>query len=72
MTDAKAPHKAVILLNVEIHEVLSTGECSGKVLSDKELVEMGLKKHMTVSVNGFDKFECVKKLRELISQFEGK
>lgn len=72
MTDAKAPHKAVILLNIEIHEVLPTGECSGKVLTDKELIENGLKKFMTVSMNGFDKFECVKKLKQLLSQFEGK
>ena len=40
MPDARKQHKAVILMNIEIHEVLDSGECSGKPVSAEELKKL--------------------------------
>ena len=52
MTDAKAPHKAVILLQMEVHEVLPTGECSAKLVGPNKLKEFGLSPKFVVNVEG--------------------
>ena len=36
-----APYKAVVLMDVSIHEVLKTGECSGERMSVKEMQRYG-------------------------------
>lgn len=66
----KKPHQAIILMNIEVQDVLPTGELSGKVLKTEELAQFGLKKTMVLSVEGFDKFECLKKLKEKIDEFK--
>lgn len=63
VTQAKAPHRAVILLNIEIHEVLPTNECSGKLVSISELKDAGIKPKMVISISGFDRQDCLKKLK---------
>lgn len=66
----KKPYQAVILLNIEVQDVLPTGELSGRILKSDELEKFGLRKNMVVSVEGFDKFECLKKLKEKIDEFK--
>lgn len=72
MTDAKAPHKAVLLVKMEVHEVKNTGECSGKILTKQELEKYGLSPKSVLTVNGFDRHDCIKKLKALIDEFESK
>lgn len=68
MSDKK-PHKAVILLKIEVHELLPTGECSAKLVDPKDLYEHGLKPSMLLSVDGFDKYACLKNLKDRIDEF---
>lgn len=69
---ADKPHKAVILFNLEVHGVKDTGECDGRTLTREDLEQFGLKHKFTRTVNGFDKHECLRKLKELLDQFESK
>jgi hypothetical protein len=69
-TNPKAPHKAILAIRLEVHNLLPTGECSGHPLTNQELDEYNLKPKFTLTINGFDKHECLRKLSELISQFE--
>lgn len=64
-----SPHKAVILLTVEVHEILPSGECSGQPVPNNILKEHGLKRNMVVSVDGHDMDDCLKKLKEKIDGF---
>lgn len=64
----KVPHKAIILMQCEIHSLLPTNECSGKPLSRKELDELGLKFPRTISITGFDKTDCIQKLKSKLEQ----
>lgn len=70
MSDAKAPHKAILSVNVEIHEVLPTGECSGNTVPENILKEMGVKEHYLLSVDGFDRFDCIKRLLEKLRELD--
>lgn len=65
-TNARAPHRAVCLLNCEIHEVLPTNENSGKLVSIAEMKEYGLKPKIVVSISGFDRQDCLKNLKKWI------
>lgn len=69
MTDAKAPHKAVVLLVVEVHEVLPNGECSAKLVDSDELAKFSLKEKRVIQISGFDRTDCLKKLKGKIDEF---
>lgn len=66
---AKEKHKAIIQLRIEIHEVLPTGECSGKPLSLKDFPEYGLKNTMLMAVDGYDRHDCLLKLKQKLEDF---
>lgn len=66
----KVPHKAVILIRVEVHDIIAkTGECSGNPVSDAKLAEYGIKPGATFHVDGQDLDDCLRKLKEKISVF---
>ena len=68
---AKDKHKAVILLsNVEVHALLETGECSGVPVPKAELEEYGIKFPLVIEVEGFDKHECLKNLKNKIQELK--
>lgn len=58
----RAPHKAVIFVRAEVHEVLPTGECSGRPVY--KIVEFPL------ALDGADKNICIRKLNELLAQWK--
>lgn len=61
---------AVLNIVFEVHEVLPTGECSGKTLTTADLAEVGLKPKMIAQIKGFDKFECLKKLKQKLEELK--
>jgi hypothetical protein len=70
MTNDKAKHMAVMNVLLEVHEVDEQGRCSGKIVSSEELSQAGLKPKFLLTVTGFDKFECLKKLKERIREIQ--
>ncbi len=68
-TQAKAPHKAVILIQIEVHEILPSGECSSKLVPIAELAQYGIKPKRILSVSGFDKTDCLIKLKRELDDF---
>jgi hypothetical protein len=70
MPDARKQHKAVILMNIEIHEVLDSGECSGKPVSAEELKKFGITGKSVQQLTGENKDDCLKKLKRLIDEFK--
>jgi len=70
MSNSKAPHKAVVRLDISIHEVLKTGECSGAIMPLEELQKYGFNSNIiSVVVNGKDKYACLKNLIDKIQDF---
>lgn len=68
----KSAHKAVLQINIDVMEVLENNVLSGRPIKASELAEFGLKPKIVRTVNGFDKFDCLKKLTELINQMDTK
>lgn len=70
MSDARKQHKAVILMTVEVHEVLDSGECSGKPVSAAELKKYGIVGKSVQQITGQNKDDCLKKLKRTIDEFK--
>lgn len=65
----KSKHQAIVLIKVEAHDVLSTGECSGNPVPASTLSEYGLKPTESFSISGEDRDDCLRKLKEKIDVF---
>ena len=65
MTDARAPHKCTMNVQLEVHELNKRGECD-KLVSESELKEAGIKSKFILVVKGETKKECLKKIKELM------
>lgn len=63
------PHRAAILLTINVSDVLPTGESTNEPVSEDILAEYGIKKNMVVVVNGFDLDNCLKNLKSKIEEF---
>jgi hypothetical protein len=70
MPDARKKHKAVMLITVEVHEVLDSGECSGKPVSAGELKKFGIDTKSVKQITGENKDNCLKKLKKVFDEFE--
>jgi len=69
MTQAKRPHTAIINCMVEVHDLLDTGECSGNMVPVDMLAEYKIRPAFLLSVSGFDRDDCLKKLKTKIEEF---
>jgi len=69
-TNALKPHRAVVLLTVHVNEVLPTGENAGKLVDKEELDKFGIKPKLVKSVTGFDQNDCLKKLKDILDEFD--
>lgn len=65
---AKAPHTALITMNIKIHEILEDGQVNPRYLSNEEMEKFGITEKAILRVDGFDKFDCVKKMIELFQK----
>jgi hypothetical protein len=61
-------HKAIIHLRIEVHDVLPTGECSGKPLKLNQYPEYGLKHSMLIAIDGYDRHDCLQKLKNKLEE----
>ena len=65
---AKAPHVALITMDIRIHELLESGDVNPKSLSKEELAKFGITEKAILRVDGFDRFDCLKKMIELFQK----
>lgn len=65
----KSKHRAIVNLQIEVFPVLDSGECSGHPVTNEEMEKFKIKPSMLVSVDGFDRTECLRKLRRRIEEF---
>ena len=64
------PHRAVIVMRIEVSDVLPTGESTNNPVDEAILKEYGINKQMLVLVEGFDMDNCLQKLRMKIDEFK--
>lgn len=64
------PHTAIIQVIVTAYQKLPTGEIGTTILSEDELKEYGIRKKTLIGIDGFDKFECMKKVKMKIDKLK--
>lgn len=62
------PHKAIINIQIDINDILPTGECSGKVVSDKNLKEKDIKTSYLVYIDGSSLEQCLENVKQWIQK----
>jgi hypothetical protein len=63
MSEELRPHTAVISVQLEVHSLLDTGECSGKIVSSSKLKENGIDYAFLATVSGSTLEKCLEKLK---------
>lgn len=69
MTREKAPHVAILNVQVEVCALDPLGQCSGKVVSNEELRKEGIDNPFLLRVDGWDKQDCINKLLHKLDEF---
>lgn len=62
--DESKKHRAILLVQMEVHELESNGQCSGHIVNNTKLAEYGLKSKFTIKIDGNNLDECLRKLKE--------
>lgn len=65
------PHTAVIRFQIKIHKTLQEGGLDPVPVSDVELRKYGIDKFAVISISGFDKTDCIKKVKEKLEELNG-
>lgn len=64
MADESKRHRAVLNVKIEVHELLSSGECAGRPVRLSEHPGYNLRPSMLFSVDGETLHQCLLKLKE--------
>jgi hypothetical protein len=65
---ALKPHRAVLHVRLEVHDLLDSGECSGHPVRLPEHPSYGLKSSMVIAVDGFDRHDCLAKVKAKLEE----
>ncbi len=65
------PHKAIVHINIYVHEVLKNGDLDPIPASNEELARYNIGQTAKLSVSGFDRSDCIKKVKELLEKLNG-
>lgn len=68
MSTTHKPHTAVISVQLEVHQLLETGECSGRVVSIDILSDYGIESAFLTSISGYTLDDCLKKLKNKLDK----
>lgn len=63
MSNDKKPHVAVLNINIELYDILDSGEVSGNLKKAEDLDSKIL-----VRIDGFDKQDCIKNVKKKIEE----
>lgn len=64
------PHSAIISVQLEVHSLLDTGECSGQIVNDDTLSKYNIESAFIIPVSGFTLDDCLTKLQKKIEDLK--
>jgi hypothetical protein len=67
--DINRPHTAVLNVQIEVYALDDLGQCSGQVLNNEKLAQVGLKPSILLRVDGIDAADCLEKLIKKLGVF---
>lgn len=67
-----APHRAILRINLSLHTLMNTGECSARFLPNETLKKCGLQEDFLLYIDGKDQWDCLNKLQKKIKDFQDK
>jgi len=64
------PHTAVISVQLEVHSLLDSGECSGNIIKAEILKDYGIDPAFLTTVSGFTLDDCLSKLKSKLEDLK--
>ena len=64
------PHTAVISVQLEVHSLLDTGECSGRVVNKEVLATYEIHPAFLTTVSGITLDDCLEKLAKKLEELK--
>jgi hypothetical protein len=68
--DESLPCRAILNVQIEVHNLEKNGECSGKIASMDKLKEYGLMFKRLYKLDGDNLHFCLMKLKEIMDNFK--
>jgi hypothetical protein len=62
------PHTAILSIQLEVHSLLDTGECSGRTVNKEVLKDYDISPAFLATVSGYTMDDCLKKLQQKIKE----
>jgi hypothetical protein len=72
MKERDKPHRAILRINLSLHTIMNTGECSARYIPKETLEKCGLREDFLLYVDGKDQWDCLNKIQKKILEFRGK
>jgi hypothetical protein len=63
------PHRAILRVDLSMHTLMNTGECSARYIPKETLEKCGLQEVFLLYVDGKDQWDCLNKLQKKIKEF---
>lgn len=60
------PHYAQINFSIDIRKVLPDGSLDPSTISKKELAKYGISHNAVFGIQGFDKADCIQKIKQVL------
>lgn len=70
MSETDKPHTAVLSVELEVHSLLDTGECSGRIVNEQKLKEHGITPAFLINVSGYTLEDCLEKLQTKLEELK--
>jgi len=70
-TRADAPHTAVIKIQIRVHKTFKDGSLDPNPIKTDELNKYGIGPFADMKIEGFDKTDCIKKVKERLEKLNG-
>lgn len=68
----KQEHIAIVTTSIAIFTKDEKGNLHGPVMNQEQMTESGVEHKQKFTISGFDKFECLKKLKEIVDGIKQK
>lgn len=62
----QCPHYAQINFSIEIRKVLPDGSLESSTISKKELSKYGISDKAVFAIQGYDKADCIQKIKQVL------
>jgi len=67
----ECPHQATVTFNISVHKILDDGSLDPLPVREQELKKFGINTKAVLVLDGYDKANCIAKVKEKLEKLNG-